>query len=509
MSSSDSINELNHHTTALDSRYRHIIAIAIPVILANLAMPLQSVIDTAIVGHMPEATKLAGMGLAIQILSLLLVSFNFLQYASSGLSAQALGRAKAQIEGESKAAAQLPNSPIPTAELSRLSDRQNPVTQPISDKQAIALSFQYATPKLLSILQRALLIALSIGIVLLVIKPWVIDAGLYLLAASPASGEAAKTYLNVRFWGVIAELMNYAFLGWFAGQGRTRYLLYQQLCIATLNIVLTLWFVYGLNMDLAGVALGTTLAYWCGIVVAVGLVIHHLKIPVASLFKLDWSEFTRQKMLRLFSLNKDIFIRTLILTASFAWITRLSSQSGDLVLATNAVLLQVLTISAFALDGVAVAAETLSGQAAGRKDESEFRLIIRKTGVVSYVLAAILTLIWWQGMPFYLPLMTDLTDVLTLAHDYQWFAILLPIVGVGAYWLDGIFFGLTAGKTIRNAALLLALIFFPLSTLLFHYFGMSGIWLGVWSLLLLRLFILAGYLFKLIYNKSFMINHLP
>lgn len=491
----------------VDSSYRHIISIAVPVIFANLAMPLQSAIDTAIVGHLPEASKLAGMGLAIQLLSLLLVSFNFLQYASSGLSAQALGRSKAEIAATTSVdfsadtTAAPPTPAISASTTDNLSKRQR-------QAQTLALEFQYATPKLLSILQRALLIAIGLGLLLLLVKPWVIDAGLYLLAAGSASGAAAKSYLDVRFWGVIAELMNYAFLGWFAGQGRTRYLLYQQFCIAGINIVLTLWFVYGMGMGLPGVALGTTLAYWIGILLALGLVRHHLKLSTAALFKVDLAEFSKEKMLRLFSLNKDIFIRTLILTASFAWITRLSSQSGDLILATNAVLLQVLTISAFALDGVAVAAETLSGQAAGRRNWAEFRVIIRRTGLVSYLLAAILSLIWWQGMPYYLSLMTDLPRVLALATNYQWFAILLPLVGVGAYWLDGIFFGLTAGRTIRNAAISLALIFFPLSGLLFYYFDMIGIWMGVWSLLLLRLLILAGYLLKAIYTKSLLLKPL-
>jgi MATE family multidrug resistance protein len=473
---------------AVDSRYRYIVAIAVPVVLANLAMPLQSVIDTAIVGHMPEAANLAGMGLAIQLLTLLLVSFNFLQYASSGLSAQALGNATREKSTHDNVSRD--NKATNTETLATNSASTTKPTKPLTPHQL-------AAPKLLSILQRALLIALAIGAVLLLLKPWVIDVGLQLLAANPASGEAAKTYLDVRLWGVMAELMNFAFIGWFAGQGRTRYLLYQQSAIAALNIILTLSLVYGANMGLAGVALGTTIAYWIGFIIAMYLVKGHLQISLRELFTLDRREFTRDKMLRLFLLNKDIFIRTIVLTISFAWITRLSAMSGDLVLAANTILLQVLTISALALDGVAVAAETLSGQAAGRRDWEQFRIIIKRTGIVSYGLAAVLTMIWWLGMPYYLPMMTDLPDVIALAFDYRWYAILLPVIGVGAYWLDGVFFGLTAGHVIRNAALILAVIFFPLSLLLYGQFGMHGIWLSVCSLLLIRLFILGIYLTRI------------
>ncbi|AMT96679.1 MULTISPECIES: MATE family efflux transporter [Psychrobacter] len=447
----------------IDTRYARIIAIALPVLLANLAMPLQSVIDTAIVGNMNETAKLAGMGLAIQLLSLLLVSFNFLQYASSGLSAQAIG----QLAGHSNGSVQETN------------DSSNIIPSP-----------------LLSILQRALLLAFVIGAILLLAKPWIIDFGLQALSANPESGLAAKTYLDVRFWGVIAELMNFAFIGWFAGQGKTRYMLYQQGFIAILNIILTLFFVFGLQMGLVGVALGTTIAFWSGVLLALWLSRQHLGISWTELFQADAKYFTKEKILRLFSLNKDIFIRTLILTLSFAWITRLSAQSGDVILAANAILLQVLSISAFALDGVAVSAETLSGQAAGRRDWPRFRLIVKRTGIVSYGLAIILSTIWWLLMPTYLQLMTNIDTVFALANDYRLYAVLLPLVGVGAYWLDGIFFGLTAGSVIRNAALILAAIFFPLSWLLYQQWDMTGIWLSVWCLLLLRLFILGIFLYR-------------
>ena len=440
----------------IDTRYARIIAIALPVLLANLAMPLQSVIDTAIIGNMNDTAKLAGIGLAVQLLSLLLVSFNFLQYASSGLSAQALG--------------QLANKDF---------SNNNHVPSP-----------------LLSILQRALVLAFMIGMVLLLTKPWLIDIGLRALSANPDSGAAAKTYLDVRFWGVIAELMNFAFIGWFAGQGKTRYMLYQQGFIAIANIILTLFFVFAMDMGLVGVALGTAIAFWMGVVLALWLSRLHLKISWRALFTADPQRFSKSKMLRLFSLNKDIFIRTLILTLSFAWITRLSAQSGDIILAANAILLQVLSISAFALDGVAVSAETLSGQAAGRRDWVRFRIIVKRTGIVSYGLAIMLSAIWWLAMPIYLAFMTNIDAVFSLAYDYHLYAVLLPLVGVGAYWLDGIFFGLTAGNIIRNAALILAAIFFPLSWLLYEQWDVTGIWLSVWSLLLLRMLILAGFLYR-------------
>ena len=438
-----------------DLSYAHIIKLAVPVLLANLAMPIQSAIDIAVVGHFEHPSSMAGLGLATQLLALILVSLNFLQYASSGLSAQAMG------------------SQLPT------------------HQKAHAL---------LAILQRSLVLAILLGILIFLCQAPLLNIGLSILGAANENRLAACTYLQTRLFGVAFELMNYAFLGWFAGQGKTTYMLYQQVFIAVLNIILTLSLVYIFDLGLQGVALGTVLAYTSGMILGFFLVAKHLNVPVRQVFKSDKNTFRYHKMLRLFSLNKDIFIRTLVLTLSFTWITRLSALQGDVVLATNAILLQVLSISSFALDGVAVAAESLSGQAAAKNQLALLRTTIRRTGIVIFILAGILSVIWYLLMPLFLALMTDLPSVTQLAQTYAPFAALLPLMGAGAYWLDGILFGLTAGKTIRQVALGVALLFFPVSWGLYQYFqiqdyqpnaAMWAIWLSIYWLLIARFILLA------------------
>lgn len=438
---------LSSDLSPLNFGYRQIFGLAVPVLFANIAMPLQGLIDVAIVGHFESTTGLAGMGLAVQLWGLLLVSFNFLQYASSGLAAQALGRGADWAD-------------------------------------------------FLAILRPSLGLAILLGGLLWGLHAGLIDLGLGLMAGSVESSAAARLYLQVRFFGVVAELMNFAFLGWLAGQGQSRFLLYQQSFIAVVNVVLTLFFVYGLNLGLVGVALGTALAFWLGVCLAVFLVCRVLDIRVGQFFLGAWQGFAYHDLLRLFYLNKDIFVRTFILTSSFVWITRLSALSGETVLAVNTLLLQVLSLSAFALDGVAVAAETLSGQALGRQDKGVFWQVVKRTGQVMFALAGALVLLWWVGFPHYLHAMTHLQTVLELANDYCYYAILLPLVGAGAYWLDGVFFGLTAGRQIRLAAVTVALVFFPLSWIFVDQWAMTGIWISVWLLLLLRLFCLAWLLWR-------------
>lgn len=456
----------------LDLSYRHIIAIAAPVLIANLAMPLQGAIDVGVVGHFPKSAHLAGLGIASQLWLLILVSFNFLQYASSGLAAQALGR---QATGASDA--------------TELSD----------------------------ILYRSLGLAVVLAMILWLFKPFILPLGLQLLGAQPESSQAAYTYLSVRYYGIVFELMNYVFIGWFAGQGKTNQMMMVQLLISVINIILTLTFVYVFDMGLEGVALGTVIGYAVGCITAIVLAkitLHadstKFKTLAPSLTKQRLTEiFAFDKMLSLFSLNKDIFIRTILLTLSFAWITRLSAQQGDLVMATNAVLLQVLSISAFALDGVAVAAESLSGQAAARQSRPQFLTAVKRTGIITFVLALSLTIIWAIALPTFLNIMTDLPAVTELALDYRYIATLLPLIGAGAYWLDGIMFGLTAGAKIRQVAIIVSVIFFPLTCLVYQLYGqeyaMPVVWFAVYWLLLSRFVIAAVVLWRnqqnLIYSK--------
>lgn len=458
----------------LDLSYRRIIAIAAPVLVANLAMPLQGAIDVGVVGHFPSSFHLAGLGIASQLWLLILVSFNFLQYASSGLSAQALGR---QATGTNRGT------------------------------------------ELADILYRSLGLALILAVILWLFKPYIISLGLQLLGAQPASSQAANEYLSVRYYGIVFELMNYAFIGWFAGQGKTNQMMMVQLLISAINIALTLTFVYGFDMGLAGVALGTVIGYALGCLTAAILAHKTMAYEAPELSKTNhnrrfskkrFSEiYAIDKMLSLFSLNKDIFIRTILLTLSFAWITRLSAQQGDLVMATNAVLLQVLSISAFALDGVAVAAESLSGQAAARNSKQQFITAVKRTGTITFVLALSLSLIWALVLPTFLKVMTDLPAVNELALDYRYIATLLPLVGAGAYWLDGVMFGLTAGPKIRQVAVMVSVIFFPLTYMVYQLYGseyaMPVVWFAVYWLLISR-FVIAGLVLwrnqqSLIYSK--------
>lgn len=444
-----------HDSGSIDTRYRHIVTVAVPVTLANTIVPLQNLVDTAIVGHFDGAAFLAAVAVSVQLLSLGLVSFNFLQYASSGQAAQVKGITR-QKNGD-------------------------------SDTQ---------TEQLLTIAQRALLLAMGIAVVLFALQWWLIPVGVELFDASAHVSQLARQYLHVRMVGVLAELGNYALLGWFAGLARTRCILYQQALVGTVNMLCTLALVYGADMGLAGVAWGTVVGHYAGLLLALWLVMRVLNINLRQLLRVQWAELAWQRVRALMSLNASIFVRTLVFTASFAWITRLSGSLGENVLAANSILMVVLYASAMALDGVAVAAESLSGQAYGSGQHRLFWRVVWRTGIISFALALLLSALWWLGMPIFISSMTDIASVQQLGERYAPFAIALPLVSVAAFWLDGIFFGMTAGKQIRHAAILVGVVFFPLSYWLFLGWGNTGIWLGLYALMLLRMFVLLFFLWR-------------
>ncbi len=446
---------MQQYFSSLDIRYRTIIKIAIPVVFANMIMPLQGIIDTAIAGHFGQADFLAGLGIATQFMMLILVSFNFLQYATSGQTAQVSGQ--------------------------------------------ISHNSQNNYQQLLYLLQRAIFLALCISGLIWLIKPFLLMPILSFFSQEAQVIHIAYQYTSIRIWGLPFELINYVCLGWFAGQGLGRYIFWQQLAIAITNLIISLALVYIWQWQMLGLAIGTVFGYFIGNLVSLWLVSSQLSIKFFQLFppRYQWKNFHYQQLLPLLMLNRDIFIRTLLLTLSLSWLTKLSAMQGSSILASNTLLLQVLTISAFALDGVAVATESLTGKSVAHSQQGDYRLfytIIFRTGLISYGLAMILSLFWWFGISAFITLMTNVDNIQQIAKQYQWFAVLLPMIGVGAYWLDGIFFGLTAGRFIRNGSIIVAILFFPTSWLLVTHYDNHGLWLALYVFLLARAITLAIYL---------------
>lgn len=411
-------------------------AIALPVVLSNATIPLQGAIDTAIIGNLGDAVYLAAVTLGATVITLVLMSFNFLQMGTSGLAAQALGA------GDGR--------------------------------------------RVIDTLVRALILAIGVAALIALSAGLLARAGLALFEGSADAEEIATGYIVIRAWGAPAELANYALIGWFTGQELTRRLFEMQIVTSVCNVALNFLFVLGFGWGVEGVALGTVIAMFAGL----GLGLWRARQRVRGLapgWRPDWPRILSGEALRrLMALNRDIFIRTCCLTFGFAWMARLGSLQGDTVLAANGVLMQFVHVSAHALDGFAMAAETLVGQALGARDRLALRRSVVVSGASALVLAALFSLAASLLAAPLINLFTNVEAVRQIALEHALWATCLPLVGVLAYQMDGIFIGAADGRGMRNAMLVAVTLYMPAGWALGTVMGNDGIWLALWLWMLLR-----------------------
>ncbi len=428
-------------TATREITYRRVAAIALPVVISNATVPLQGAIDTAIIGNLGEAVFLAAVTLGATVITLFFSSFNFLQMGVSGLSAQALGRGD--------------------------------------------------TRRVINTLVRALIVAGVLALLLNLLAGPISRAGLWLFEGSAEAEALAAAYIRIRLWGAPAELANYALIGWFAGQELPRRLLELQLVTSVVNVVLNLIFAVGLGWGVEGIALGTAIAAYTGL--AVGLWRARGRIATLSPgWRLDWTRVLDPgELVQVVALNRDIFIRTICLTGSFAWFARLGSIQGDVMLAANGVLLQLIHISAYGLDGFAMAAETLVGQSLGARDRARLRRAVVVSTVAAALLAGAFALAASLARVPIVELFTNVEAVREAALAHALWATCLPVIAVFAYQLDGVFIGAAEGRGMRNAMLISAMLFVPTSWLLTMSTGNHGLWASLWLYMAYRTATLA------------------
>ncbi len=403
--------------------HRSILRLAIPVMLSNVSTPLIGVVDTAIVGRIPDAAYIGAVALASLVFTFLFWAFGFLRMGTTGLTAQASGA---------------------------------------NDGAEVIAG-----------LGRALLVAAAAGSLLIVLQWPLRELAFALLHGSDHVESLARGYFDIRIWSAPAALANYALLGWFVGLGRTEVALVLQFILNLSNILLDALFVLGLGWGVRGVAFGTVLAEIiaavCGIVIALRFA------------RGRYPKFNREQILdiarlkRTFTVNSDIMVRSLALMLAFIWFMAQGAQQGDVVLAANAVLMQFIAVSAYFLDGIAFSAETLVGRAIGARHREALLTSIRRTTLWAAILAAALSILIAVSGSWGIELLTTDERARDMAKAYLLWAAVGPILGVWAFQLDGIFIGATQTAEMRNAMLLSLAIFF-LAWKLTVSWGNAGLW---------------------------------
>jgi MATE family multidrug resistance protein len=403
--------------------YRDCWRLAWPLILANLSVPLLGLVDTAVVGHLPEPHFLAATALGALVMSVLYFLFGFLRMGTTALVAQAFGAHDAV------------------------------------EQRAVPI--------------RALMVAGVLGLVLIAASPLVLRACDLVFAPAPAVAEGLHTYLLIRVFGAPAALGSFVVLGWFLGVLDSRRPLLLLVLTNAINAILAVAFVWGLGLGVAGAAISTLVAETAGFAAGVALVLHRWRgLPWPS----RRSVLQRSRFVRLLVVNRDLFLRSLMLESVFVAFSALGSRQGEVVLAANAILMNFFTFSAYGLDGFAHAAEAMIGRAVGARDVRGFRAAARAGFGLAALLAVPMTLAFWLAGPAMVRLMTDIPSVLDTALRYLPFAAILPAVSIWAFVFDGIFFGATRTAELRNAMLATLLVFAALAAILPGAYGNSGLW---------------------------------
>ena len=402
-----------------------VLRLAIPIVLSNATVPSLGAVDTGVVGQMGLAAPIGAVGIGAVILSALYWIFGFLRMGTTGLAAQAHGAGD--------------------------------------------------TGEVAALLTRSLMIGLAAGAVLIAAQSLLFIGAFRLSPATPEVEEMARGYMQIRIFSAPAAIALYGITGWLIAAERTRAVLVMQLWMNGLNIALDMWFVLGLGWGVDGVAFATFLAEWTGLALGLYLCRAAFRVPAWR----DWARvFDRIKLRRMAQVNSDILIRSVLLQAMFVSFLFFGADFGNVTLAANQILLQFLEITAYALDGFAFAAEAFVGQALGAKARAELRrgaILTSLWGGGAVCLMAISFALFGGGI---IDVMTTAEPVRTEARVYLVYMALVPILGVAAWMLDGIFIGATRTKDMRNMMAVSFVIYCIAVAVLVPVFGNHGLWLA-------------------------------
>jgi multidrug resistance protein, MATE family len=424
--------------------HKQIWQLAGPMILANISIPLLGIVDTAVVGHLDAAHYVGAVAVGTLIFSFLFWGFGFLRMATTGITAQAVGRLD------------IPGSHF--------------------------------------ILQKSLVLALVIALLLILLQTPLSMLAFSLIDSSEQVRTLGQSYFSIRIWSSPAILANYVILGWLIGQADTRSALWLVLIVNISNIILDLVFVSVFEMAVEGVAIASVIAEYIGLLFAYFLIRRH-HFPLIKTTEKNTIQFN---FLSILNLHGNIFIRTLCLIFCFGFFTVQGARQGDITLAANAILLHFITFMAFFLDGFANATEVITGKAVGAENKALLRQGLSYAVIWSLAIAALFSLSYSLFGSNIIRLLTSIPAVITTAEQYLPWLIIAPLIGVWSYLFDGLFIGTMRSREMRNTMLFSTFFcYFPAWYFLQSY-GNHGLWFALLLFLTARGISQAYYLPRII-----------
>lgn len=435
--------------------HKPLFALAVPMIISNITVPLLGLVDTAVIGHLDHAYYLGASAVGTMIITFITWLCGFLRMSSTGLSAQTFGQ-------------------------------QDPVQ-----------SFH--------VLVRGLAVAIGIALLVIVLQVPYFDLAFALAGGSDEIQFYGREYTDIRIWGLPASLGSLVLLGWLLGQQLAKPVMWLLIITNLVNLSLDLLFVLGFNWGLLGVAWATLIAEYTGFIIGLLVVTRHLstKLPdnfsytdqLKAIVELD-------KLKQYFALNRDILIRTLCLEVCFVFITFQGARLGDDVVASNAILMNFILLISFGLDGIANGAEALVGQAKGANNNKQLRTIVDTSLLWTFIFALSYTLFFALFGHQAIGLISSIDSVNQLASTYLPWIIILPILACWCYLYDGIYVGLMRASIMRNSMVVSTFgCFFPVWFILQHY-GNHGIWAAFSTFMVARGITLAWHFHRRVMPQS-------
>ncbi len=415
---------------------REILRLAIPNILSNISIPLLSTVDTALMGQLPTPEYLAAVALGVMFFNTVYWSFAFLRMGTTGMSAQAYG---AGMQAD------------------------------------MALVFY-----------RALLLAMIGAVLMLLSYPLLVYILQHIVSGSPEVKELAQTYIGIRLLDAPAALTMMVLTGWFLGLQNAWIPLLLTLLVNVLNIILNIVLVHYYGMHVAGVAWGTVIAQYTGVLAALAIMLYFRRFrDILKTFNRQ-AIFVRSSLGKFLDVNRDIFIRSAMLTAVFALFVERAGQLGVMELAVHTLLIQFVHWASFGIDGFAHASESLVGKYTGGLQHSRRAAIIKRCFVWGFGLSALYVIVYFFLGDTLIRMLTSQENLQIMAYSYLPWLWIIPVLATPAYLWDGVFVGLTAAKAMRNSMFLAFGVFILIIVLMLQSHGLTALWLAMTLFLLTR-----------------------
>jgi len=406
--------------------HRAVWRIAAPMIVSSVTVPLLGMVDTAVMGHLPESYYLGAVAVGATIFSVLFMGLNFLRMGTTGVTAQGYGAADNAVVREA--------------------------------------------------LGQSLLTALLLSTMIIALQRPIIEMSLSLLAPSSEVNLYTREYFAIRVWSAPASLGNFVLIGWLIGMHNARGPLAIMLIVNLTNIVLDLIFVLLIGMTASGVALATLFAELIGFAIGTVFVRAELNNHPGS-----WAQtrlFDPKRYKRLLNINANLFLRTMALMFVFAFITAQGARMGDVILAVNALLMNFQLFLSYALDGIAYSAEALVGKAIGSRDRNGMLLAVKRSLQWSLLFSCLFCVVYLVAGEYIIDLLTSIDSIRLAAREYLPWLVIAPLISVWSFLYDGVYVGATRSKEMMVVMVGSMLLVFLPTWFIFGTLGNHGLWLS-------------------------------